>query len=339
MKGVCETRRNRFNPFPEVDIRKIPYHPALQQLRERYSPDPASTKQETGYFTAADGTRLFTRRWYKDGVQRKGVVVCFHGLGGDSEYFVLFADQVLAAGFEVAIHDYAGHGLSGGIRGDIDAIATYTRHAAEYLQHVHARARGLPIFALGESMGGTVLVNTLVDGVGLPPIEGVLLFAPGIKIKSSSVSFKDVMMVLGMVLTYPFKPGRLSYSVRPVREKTLKDGLETMDPLHFEYDMENPLHLDRVSTRLILQLHKGFNRGFKLGPGSMKQPLVVFLGENDLAIDRDGVRAFVDRSAAADKDFIVVPGAPHAMFTHRSFQPCWETVRTWLEQRALKREG
>ncbi len=312
------------------------YHPALQQLRDRYSPDPAGTKQETGYFTAADGTRLFTRRWYKDGVQKTGVVVCFHGLGGDSEYFVLLADQIVASGFEVLIHECKGHGLSDGTRGDIDSFTTYTRHAAEFLQHASRQAGNLPLFVLGESMGGTVLVNTLVDNDGLPPIAGVFLFAPGIKIKASSASIKDGLMVVGMALSYPFKPGRLSYSVRPVREKTIKDGVETMNPLHFEYDMKNPLHLDRVSTRLLLQLNKGFNRGYKLGPGSMKQPLIAFLGENDLAIDRDGVRSFVERSATQDKEFVLVPGAPHAMFTHDAFQPCWDKVRSWLEHHTLK---
>jgi len=309
----------------------------LQQLRDQYSPDPSNTKQETGYFVAADGTRLFTRRWYKAGMQSKGVVACFHGLGGDSEYFVLLADQIVAAGYQVMIHDYKGHGLSDGWRGDIDSFATYTRHAAEYLQYVSKQASSQPLFVLGESMGGTVLVNTLIDNAALPPISGILLFAPGIKIKASSASFKDVLMVLGMALSYPFKPGRLSYNVRPVREKAIKDGVETMNPLHFEYDMTNPLHLDRVSTRLLLQLNKGFNRGNKLGPGSMNQPLIAFLGENDLAIDRNGVQSFVERSATTDKEFVLVPGAPHAMFTHYAFQPFWEKVREWLERHSSEK--
>jgi alpha-beta hydrolase superfamily lysophospholipase len=336
MKEVDIMTKKGLNAFPDVDPENLQYHPALQKLREQYSPDPAGTLQETGYFTAADGTRLFTRRWYKHGVERKAVVVCFHGLGGDSEYFVLFADQVVAAGFEVMIHEYKGHGLSGGSRGDIDSFSTFTRHSAEYLQHVSKLAGNLPIFALGESMGGTVLANTLAGFNELPTIAGVLLFAPGIKLKTASASIKDLLMVVGMALTYPFKPGLLSYSVRPVREKTLKDGVETMNPLHFEYDMKNPLHLDRVSTRLLLQLNKGFNRGYKLGPGSVKQPLIAFLGENDLAIDRDGVRSFVERSATGDKEFVLVPGAPHAMFTHDAFQPWWDKVSTWLKQRISK---
>ncbi|NMC07082.1 MAG: alpha/beta hydrolase [Candidatus Lokiarchaeota archaeon] len=308
----------------------------MQQLRARYSPDPARTLQETVYFTASDGTRLFTRRWYASGVPTRGVVVCFHGLGGDSEYFVLFADQVVAAGFEVQIHEYKGHGLSDGTRGDIDAFSTFTRHATEFLQHVSNQMHGLPLFVLGESMGGTVLTNTLAGNDGLPPLAGILLFAPGVKLRASAASMKDVLMVIGMALSYPFKPGRLSYNVRPIREKTLKNGKETMNPLHFEYDLTNPLHLDRVSTRLLLQLNKGFNRGFKLGPGSVTRPLLAFLGENDLAIDRDGVRSFVDRAATGDKEFILVPGAPHAMFTHDAFQPCWDTIRGWLEKHSRK---
>jgi acylglycerol lipase len=329
-------RKNKLNPFPSINLANLSYHPALQRLREQYSPDPTSTMQETGYFTTMDGTRLFTRRWYKEGVKKRGIIACFHGLGGDSEYFVLFADQVVSSGFEVVIHDYKGHGLSEGTRGDIDSFTTYTTHAAEFLRHVSNQHAGVPLFVLGESMGGTVLVNTLIDDDALPTIAGILLFAPGIKIKASGASIKDLLNVLGMVLSYPFKPGRLSYNVRPVHEKMIKNGVETMNSLHFEYDLKNPLHLDRVSSRLLLQLNKGFNRGFKLGPASVRSPLIVFLGENDLAIDADGVRSFVNRVATVDKEFITVPAAPHAMFTHDAFKKEWDRVRTWLEKQVIK---
>ena len=328
--------RKKYNAFPNVDIEHLQYHPALQQLREKYATDPASTMQETGYFTTSDGVRLFTRHWLAQDVAKKGSIIAFHGAGGDSEYFVLLADQVVKEGYEVFIHEYQGHGLSEGARGDIKSFSTYVHHAIEFMNDVAQKVGDLPLFILGESMGGTVVANALA-GSGeqqLPPLAGIMLFAPGIKLRASSASFKDVVTVLGMLLSYPFKPSRLTYNVRPVREHTLIDGKETMDPLHFEYDMTNPLHLDRMSSRYTLQLFKAFNRGFKLAPARVHCPIIVFLGENDLAIDRNGVQDFVDRIPEPDKQFILVPCAPHAMFTHESFQPYWDKLRDWIKTHA-----
>nr|MDO8110505.1 alpha/beta fold hydrolase [Candidatus Sigynarchaeota archaeon] len=328
--------RKKFNVFPDVDINHMDYHPALQKLRAQYSPDPSTTQQKTAYFTASDGNRLFTRHWYVPGVVKKGAIVAFHGMGGDSEYFVLLADQVASHGYDVYIHEYLGHGLSDGTRGDIKSFATYTKHSTEFLNHVAKQIGSTPLFALGESMGGTVLINTLIENENIPPLAGIMLFAPAIKIKASMASLKDIVIGLGWLLSYPFKPSRLTYNVRPVREKTLKDGKETIDPIHFEYDTVNPLHLDRISSRYLLQLNKGFGRAFKQGPQHVKNPLIVFLGGNDLAIDDKGVKSFVDRVPIADKEFIIVPEAPHAMFTSDAFKSLWDKVRSWFDDHAGK---
>jgi acylglycerol lipase len=327
---------NKYNTFPSVDIEHLPYHPALQQMRVKYAPDPASTMQETGYFTTSDGVRLFTRHWFAQDVSKKGVIIAFHGAGGDSEYFVLLADQVVNDGYDVYIHDYQGHGLSEGARGDIKSFSTYVRQAIDFINDVARKIGDMPLFILGESMGGTVVANALAgsEGQQLPTLAGIMLFAPGVKLRASSASFKDVMTVLGMLLSYPFKPGRLTYNTRPVREHTLIDGKETMDPLHFEYDMTNPLHLDRMSSRYTLQLFKAFNRGFNLAPDNVHCPIIVFLGENDLAIDRAGVQDFVERVPEPDKEFVLVPGAPHAMFTHEAYQQYWKKLRDWINLHA-----
>jgi len=162
--------RKKFNAFPSVDIDHLQYHSALEKLRGKFSPDPGSTSQETGYFTTSDGVRLFTRHWFARDVSKKGTIIAFHGAGGDSEYFVLLADQVVNDGYEVYIHDYQGHGLSDGPRGDIKSFSTYVRHAVEYMNDVAKNNADCPLFILGESMGGTIVECCFV--IDLPDLGG-----------------------------------------------------------------------------------------------------------------------------------------------------------------------
>lgn len=330
--------RKKYNLFPSIDIANIQYHPALQGLRDKYSPDPESTVQETGYFTTSDGIRLFTRHWFVQGVEKKGAVIAFHGAGGDGEYFVLLADQIVKDGFDVFIYDYQGHGLSDGSRGDIKSFSTYVRQAIEFMNDVAKKNVDIPLFLLGESMGGTVVANVLAEGdiSQIQSLAGIILFAPGVKLRTTNKSIKDLISFLGIILSYPFKPSRLTYDVRPVKERMLSDSKETMDTLHFEYNLTNLLHLDRISSRYLLQLYRALNQGNRKAPAQVKWPIIVFLGENDLTMDRRGVQNFVDRVPITDKKFILVPGAPHAMFTCSTFQPFWNQLRKWLEAHAMQ---
>ncbi|HME54950.1 MAG TPA: alpha/beta fold hydrolase [Candidatus Lokiarchaeia archaeon] len=330
--------RKKHNLFPTVDFDNLQYNPLLQQLRDKLSPDPASTLQETEYFTTSDGIRLFTRHWFARDVEKKGVIIAFHGLSGDSEYFVLLADQVVKEGYDVYIHDYQGHGLSDGARGDIKSFSTYVRHAIEFMNDVSRKIGDLPLFILGESLGGTVIANTLIENDKhqnqLPLLAGIVLCAPGVKLKASSATIKDVVSILGMLISYPFKPSRLSFDARAMPERLMVDGREIIDPLNLEYDLTNPLHLDRMSSRLLLQFYKAVNRGYKQAPARVNCPIIILLGEMDLGIDRNGVQDFFNRIPETDKQFILVPEAPHAMFTSKAFQPYWSQLREWINARA-----
>lgn len=322
--------KNIKNPFPDVNPLNIEYSCLLLQIRNQITPGKELPQIETDFFITSDSTKLFVRRWYTSHEKLKGIILCFHGMGGDGEYYVLLADQLVSYGFDVIVYDHYGHGLSSGTRGDIDHFSRHYQYAYEMICHIADRYPNLPLYLLAESMGGTILINTLINFTNFPKVTGILLFAPGVKFQTTAISLKDILKGIISIVLAVFKPGLLSIRLRSPNMQNLKNGVPIMDPLHFEYDQTHPWHWDYVSVRFLNQLRNAFKIALTTGPEGIKTPLILFYGLNDIGIDHIGIIKFYESISYPDKKLIEIPEAPHAMFTHITFQPYWNFIRDWL---------
>jgi alpha-beta hydrolase superfamily lysophospholipase len=125
---------------------------------------------------ARDGTRLPLRRWEAEST--RAVIVALHGMSDYSNAFDMPARFWAEHGVTTLAYDQRGFGAgpnpglwagSERMRDDLyDAIAA-----------AHARYPGVPVFALGESMGGAVLLTALA-GKDRLPIDGAILVAPAV---------------------------------------------------------------------------------------------------------------------------------------------------------------
>ncbi len=318
------------NPPPHLDINHMEYHPLLQQLRNSISPDPESTNQKVEFFEPVPNVKLFVRKWTNNAIPSEKQMIVFHGAGGDSEYFVLLADQICQYGFEVIGLDHYGQGYSDGSRGDIKDFSVYYRYADAFIHKIHGEDPDKPLFLFGESMGGTVLINTLIEKTDLPPIAGLVMFAPGVKLRTASASLQEIFSDAIIGITYPFHPGRLAYKMIRPQEFNYQNGKPIMNPIHYEYNATNPVHWTHLSPRFGLQLFKGFSRALKKGPVAIHWPIIIFLGTNDIAIDRNAVEDFYQRIPIEDKKLILTENCPHAMFTFDGFQKYWLDLIDWL---------
>ncbi len=107
---------------------------------------------------------LYSRR--ADG-RARGVVQVSHGLAEHAARYAQFADFLAARGFAAYAHDHRGHGYTtapdaplgrfaaqdGGDKAVADVVAVHDLIASEY--------PGLPVVAMGHSMGGMICMNFL----------------------------------------------------------------------------------------------------------------------------------------------------------------------------------
>lgn len=128
-------------------------------------------------FTARDGLALPYRRWMPDDAP-KAVIVALHGFNDYSAFFEEPAAFLAARGIASYAYDQRGFG-AGAYHGRWFKTARYLDDAADFTRAVAQRHPGVPVYLLGESMGGAVTMATLVrDDPSW--IAGAILAAPAV---------------------------------------------------------------------------------------------------------------------------------------------------------------
>ncbi len=164
---------------------------------------------------ARDGTKLPLRRWEAEGRPR-AVIVALHGMSDYSNAFDMPGRFWAKQGITTLAYDQRGFGRSDhpGIwagaqvmRADLnDAVAA-----------ARARYPGVPVFALGESMGGAVVLTSLActgasadapkSACSPPAVDGVILVAPAVwsrgdmPLSYRAALFLGAHLLPGMILT------------------------------------------------------------------------------------------------------------------------------------------
>jgi alpha-beta hydrolase superfamily lysophospholipase len=149
----------------------LPYinHPGQQVMQP---------KLEKGYFRAADGAILPVRSWIPKGEPVKAIIVALHGFNDYSNSFAAPGNYLSQHGVACYAYDQRGFGGAPG-RGLWAGIEAYTNDLSSFVKEVRKNHPGVPLYVLGESMGGAVTIVAMT-GSNPPTVDGVVLIAPAV---------------------------------------------------------------------------------------------------------------------------------------------------------------
>ena len=126
---------------------------------------------------ARDGVKLPLRRWGADGAP-KAVIVALHGMSDYSNAFDMPGKVWAKLGITTLAYDQRGFGKNenAGIWAGADVMRADLNDA---VAAARARYPNVPVFALGESMGGAVVLTALASPQP-PAVDGAILVAPAV---------------------------------------------------------------------------------------------------------------------------------------------------------------
>jgi alpha-beta hydrolase superfamily lysophospholipase len=137
------------------------------------------TPQLSGEFLLArDGTKLPLRHWEAEGEKPRAVIVALHGMSDYSNAFDMPAKVWAKLGIATLAYDQRGFGRSETPGVWAGAVAMRA-DLADAIAAARSRYPGVPVFALGESMGGAVVLTAL-GSENPPAADGVILVAPAV---------------------------------------------------------------------------------------------------------------------------------------------------------------
>lgn len=137
--------------------------------------DPRFTEHS---FITFDGAELPLQTWLPAARDTQAVMIALHGFNDYSNFIAKNADFFNEHGIAVYAYDQRGFG-NAPFRGRWSGAQAMARDLSTFIPLVRARHPGAPLFLLGDSMGGAVVIVTMTQP-DPPPVEGVILVAPAL---------------------------------------------------------------------------------------------------------------------------------------------------------------
>ena len=268
-------------------------------------------------FAGADGVSLFRQVWRPAGPSR-AVLLNIHGLGDHSGLYPTLVERCTSRGITVHAMDLRGNGRSGGQRAYVERWEHYREDLARFVALVRDEEAGLPLFLLGNSLGGLIALDyALHHPEGL---RGVIAASPPL----GRLSVPAPLLALGRVLSRVWP----RFSIRTGMDLS---GL-ARDPAVVQTVLADPL-FHRVGTaRLSTEVVAAIARVHAAAP-SFPLPLLVLHGSADRMVPPEGSRAFVAHVGHPDRELREYAGAYHVLFADLDHERVLTDVEQWIEAR------
>ncbi|MEX6502001.1 alpha/beta hydrolase [Pseudomonas zhanjiangensis] len=217
-----------------------------------------------GYFQVA-GYRIAAQVWWP--AQPRATLILVHGYYDHSGLYRHVVEWALQMGFAVLAFDLPGHGLSSGARASIDDFSEYQLVLQGALLQAADLGLPQPWHLCGQSTGGAILIDYLLNGQPAPEVGRTILLAPLVRPRAwgwSQLSYR---------LLRPF-----------VREIPRRFSDNSNDPAFVEFvEHGDPLQPRSLPTAWVGALSQWVPR-IEKAPRSERSPLIV-QGEADMTVD------------------------------------------------------
>jgi acylglycerol lipase len=241
-------------------------------------PMPRFTEQS---FIAADGQVLPLRKWLPTG-DVKRVILALHGFNDYSNAFEGPGEDWAKRGIATYAYDQRGFGAAPerGFWPGRAALAADAATAARILRRLYPR---VPLYLLGDSMGGAVAVVGVTgeSGTPVPDVDGVILAAPAVWGRATM----DLLPRLALWAGVRVVPG-LTLTGRGL-EKKPSDNIAMLRALS-----RDPLVIKETRVDTIYGLVDLMDAALDSAP-RLDAPLLVMYGAKDEIVPKTPIRRFV----------------------------------------------
>jgi acylglycerol lipase len=248
-------------------------------------------------FVTSDGLRLPARLWLPvDNRNRKfkAVVLAVHGFNDYSKAF----DKVPGAsgvgpflaenGIAVYAYDQRGFGNAPhfGLWSGGDVMARDFADFVRLLKNMHPDA---PIYALGESMGGAVVMTALASQ-DPPPVDAAILAAPAVWARSTMPMPYRVALWIGARVAPGLKPSGRSFG------RMASDNIEMLRD-----NSRDPLFIKETRIDAVYGLSNLMDEALA-APPKIDVPVLYLYGQNDQIIPKGPTVQAVALFQSAEKE-------------------------------------
>lgn len=244
--------------------------------------------------------------WLPPDGNPRAVILCVHGLGLHNGTYADFGQLMAKKGFAVYAIDVRGFGSFMEAKGrenvDFDGCLKDVEATLKVLHRAH---KELPVYLLGESMGGAIALRATAIYPEL--VDGLISSVPANDRFRQNHTRLSVAIHL---LENPDKPFDVGKDI--VSQATMKQDLR-------EQWWKDPLNKLNLSPKELLQFQHFMNQNHKAAKLIQVTPVLFVQGCNDKLVKPKGTVELFNELATKDRRLDLLPNTEHLIFEENQF--------------------
>ena len=271
--------------------------------------------EHDGTVITEDGIPL--RWWARLPDSPKGLVLVVHGFLEHSGRYEHVIDALNREGFATGRFDCRGHGVSGGARAFMTRYRDYLCDLQRIREEIQPLAPDVPLFVLGHSQGGLMVLAYALDPLG-EGLAGVIALSPAVGFDADIPAWKDL---LGRLMSRLWPTLSLDAGIDPDKLTHVAEAVEWRN--------NDPLVGTRATARWFTET-LGAQTRLQADTASWTHPVLVMAAGDDALVDNAATKRFVDALPVEDKTWRLWDGMYHELL-HETIQTQAEAaIIGWL---------
>lgn len=269
-------------------------------------------------FLTADGASLPLRQWMPLHEPR-ALLIALHGFNDYSHFFEQPANYFSSQGIACFAYDQRGFGNTSK-RGLWAGSRTYSEDLLTLIGLLKQRYPNRPVYLLGESMGGAVIINA-ISKMAKPPVDGIILSAPALWARSTMPWYQtSLLWTLAHSVPWLTLTGE-SVQVMP------SDNIAMLRALG-----RDPWVIKGTRVETVYGLTDLMDEAFN-SASSLSGNTLLLYGEKDEIIPKEPTYLFVKQWLATDKakkTVAIYPNGYHMLLRDLHALTAWQDIVAWI---------
>lgn len=270
-------------------------------------------------FITEDGASLPLRRWLPES-EPHAVIIALHGFNDYSHFFEQPGEYFSKRGIACFAYDQRGFGAAPQ-RGLWAGSDTYAEDLQMLVRLVKQRYPVLPVYLLGESMGGAVIINAMRQAQ-MPEVAGSILAAPALWARSTMPWYQT-----GLLWTLAHSMPWLTLTGRGLGV-VASDNIDMLRALG-----KDPLVIKATRIETVYGLTDLMDTAFDSAT-SLRGNTLLLYGEKDEIIPKEPTYAFLQQwlaSDAGDKTVAIYRQGYHMLLRDLQAPTAWKDIAAWID--------
>ncbi len=271
-------------------------------------------------FRTADGEVLAVKSWGPEDGTIKAVIIALHGFNDYSNFFAEPGAFLAKHSIRSYAYDQRGFGASAhaglwvGVEAMVDDLNAFIRLT-------HQRHPGVPLYLLGDSMGGAVIMVATAQTAGLD-VDGVILSAPAVWGRITMPWYQRLALWIGVHVMPGVTMTGQGLNIKP------SDNIEMLLALG-----RDPLVIKATRVDAIYGLVNLMDAALEQA-ARFAEPALILYGEKDEIIPLAPTRLMLERlpeAAGRRRRLALYKDGYHMLLRDLKAEVPWRDIVGWIE--------